>query len=784
MTRSKAVCLLLIPLLIFSLSVSPMAGQDSAADQKPAVEKVRQEEKLIEKRDADTKGIEVGEPKVYDDSLLQQMLNAAQARLMSLQILDQTGISARLGAITGASQSISSFALSVAGPPLPGVATTSNGATNSTVATNQNAATTSANPSATTTNTVQNTANAPVTNVTTTAPSVPVPNVTAPAPSTTLPTSFSVSASDLLNEQMQLTYEIANLRLLLEGSLNDRIIGGTKLVKPRVTIGFPITLLPDGRHKNAAAVVEVEIEKEATDNLQPGEPPSILALLPREKTYNVASITDKSVSIGGGVVTQVASVAGSFLHATKTYYVVQDQDTLALTYQPENADRVGFLWQFRPVLGAQYVKAGLKQTFVQIAFPSDWSAASFGKIHVRTYWKCYDRRHNLAKHIKHGSLRQYAKDWPILNFSLEQDPKIFNATTLEDMGNGQMLVTLGGRFLGGTYVRIGSNILREGSPGFSSEYQQIRFVSSISDLATKRIRLVARDGTENPLLFKKDQFDPKNPLRIKSKSLEPLDDANTQITVELEEILPIHQQLPLIFLIGGKVFGYSDAPIRREGNKLSVIVPTAFLIANPKVVVKALFTEDAYWKDSQLQFGEFTPGALAPKLSLLEQGNDSAKFILYGSGLDTADVVSPAGATAARLGNVPGASVRLVTLTKEQIKSQKQLILKMQDGLLFQVPIPAAEFTDANKPVIKPLGAITVGMDEAIFQGDGLAALQKVVFNGIELKLKKQADGKTVWVKGLKAAGVTVEAKAQTLEFVFKSGKTMIVVNISPPKSG
>ncbi len=480
----------------------------------------------------------------------------------------------------------------------------------------------------------------------------------------------------------------------------------------------------------------------------------------------------------------MASVAGSFLHATKTYYVVQDQDTLALTYKPAQADRVGFLWQFRPVLGAKYVKAGLKQTFVQIAFPSDWSAPSFGTIHVRTYWRSYDQQHNVAKHIQRDSLREYATGWPILNFSLEQDPKIFNAATLEDLGNGQMLVTLGGRFLGGTYVRIGSNILRDGSTGFTSEYQQIRFVSSISDLATKQVKLVARDGKEKLLVFRKDQFDPKNSLCIKSKSLEPVDDANTQIIVELEEIDPIHDRHPLIFVIGGKVFGYSDAPIRRDGNKLSVIVPTAFLIANPNVAVKALFTEEAYWKDAKFTVSEFKAGAQVPRLSLLAQDSDSAQFMLYGSSLDKTDVVSPLGIAVTQLGNIPGASVRVVTLTKDQIKLQKQLVLKTRDGIMFQVPIPAIEFAEAKKPVIKQVGAVVVGMDEVIFQGDGLGALQKVVFNGIELKLRKQADGKTVWVKGLKASGATAEAKPQTLDFVLKSGKTAVVLNVSPPKAG
>src|SRR5260370_39023259 len=74
------------------------------------------QERKIEQRDKTSNGILVGAPKVYDDSLLQQMLSAAQARLMSLQLLDQTGIAARLGSITGANQQISSLAVAAQGP--------------------------------------------------------------------------------------------------------------------------------------------------------------------------------------------------------------------------------------------------------------------------------------------------------------------------------------------------------------------------------------------------------------------------------------------------------------------------------------------------------------------------------------------------------------------------------------------------------------------------------------------------------------------------------------------
>ena len=122
-----------------------------------------------------------------------------------------------------------------------------------------------------------------------------------------------------------------------------------------------------------------------------------------------------------------------------------------------------------------------------------------------------------------------------------------------------------------------------------------------------------------------------------------------------------------------------------------------------------------------------------------------------------------------------GESVRL-------IGRQWQLCLQMKDGLLFLVPIPSVEFADFGKPVIKAIGPVVVGTDEVIFQGEGLADLQKVVFNGIELKLRKQADGKHVWVKGLRASGATAESKAQTLDFYFKSGKTPVTLTVSAPK--
>jgi hypothetical protein len=774
----------------------------------------REREKTIQQRDQNTNGIVVGRPKVYDDSVLQQMLSAAEARLSGLQVLDQSSIASRLGSVTGASQQISSFGLSVQGPPLPSVATTSNGATKQVVDTVKSPTDT----------TVQTTTNAPVQNVVTTSPQVSAPSVTAPASSTTLPSSFNVSASDILNEQLQLTFEIANLRLLLEGSLTDRILRNSKkdvtLVKPRTTIGFPITISPDRRYKDAVAIVEVEVATNPNaDASDSGEAPAIIALLPREKNYNVAAITDRSVSIGGGVVTQVASVAGSFFSGRKTYYIVQDQDTLALTFRPSPKDqndkrRTGFLWQFRPVLGGSYVKAGLKQTFVQLAFPSPEGASTFGKIHIRTYWRKYDRKSDLLKEIIPGSLREndtteapsqnLPEDADIPTFEMRQDISTFNPQHLEDLGNGQMLVTLTGNFLGGTYVRVGSTILQVGSPGFfTSEYRLIRFTAPIADLATKKTVVVTRDGTEVPLVIS----DTKTPIavNIKPPSVTAIDEANSLLFIQLDHVHTL-PNLPLVLVIGGKVFGYSDAPILRENDTLSVVLPTAFLISNPEVTVKPLMADDRPEMHQLAKAKLFDPSAELERLVLLEQGTTRLKYLLFGRRLKSAVVLvpvpqaptsaadEPAKGAKAKGADKPQKSalpdielksvgsgtdddtIRLLEVDANLAKTLKQVVLQRTGERPFVVTFPALPAAASAKQDPAFQERVTAGTDEAVIAGDDLGKVTQVFFQKQELN--KTLDGKLLRVKGLVAAGVTTVAKTQSIDLKTATGTTTIKLEV------
>jgi len=307
------------------------------------------------------------------------------------------------------------------------------------------------------------------------------------------------SVLDVLNEEMQLTYETANLQLLLEGALSDRFVKNQRIIKPRTTIGFPISLKPQSRYKNALAVVEVEVETAArnlSDKDQP-DPPSITALLPREKTYNVAAIKDRMTSIGAGAVINAISVGGSWISGHKTFYVVQDQDTVAIERpaDPNRPNTTSFAWEFRPVLGEEFVRGGLKQTFVQLALPILDPKDCYGSIHIRTYWRRFDRKNGIDKEPIEGSVLSRTK-LSIPHFDLT--PRVEDVR-YQDLGDATVLVTVQGSFLAGTYVQLGATRF-DAAKGLLVEESGLKFVAPAAALAMWTAKVVSRDGNSTDLL--------------------------------------------------------------------------------------------------------------------------------------------------------------------------------------------------------------------------------------------------------------------------------------------
>ncbi|MGD0886192.1 MAG: hypothetical protein ABSA46_15210 [Thermodesulfovibrionales bacterium] len=586
-------------------------------------------------------GIFVGEPKVYDDRALQILLNGLKSRLGQLSGLDQSSLISRIGGLQGASATQSGFSLQATGTPIPAVTTTLSQAnpttqattggttsTPSTVTTGSTTqttvtpagtttvtSTTATTPSNTTTN--QNVTTTPgSTSQTVTAAPQLTPSIPAQptVPSYTMPSTFSPSALDTLGEQMQLSYEIINLQMLLDGALNDQYIKGTDFTKKHVTIGFPISItVPNQDYRDALAEVEITICNRPKKGTAP-EPPSIMTLLPREKTYNVASLVSSSFSLGASaVISGIINVGGSFFWGHETYYVVRDQDTVAIQRPPrkgvceqKDQEPVTFSWQFRPVLGQGVVQDGLRQTFAQISFPNpfDKDEKIDGEVHVRTTWHKYGCGH-IPEEAKLSGSSENTKCYDIPKFFLA--PKVSHVNAMDNQ-DGSMTVIVDGNFLSGTRVRIGSTYLDDSTPGFLNTLDYIKFIASSQSLAMNGAYVVNRDSLESEIVA---PIDPDNPhiydcYRIKAGEkpavLTPFSDTLVQVRVPLQELHQFSKQkdvYPLAVIIGGKAFGLSDAPFKSvtytpSDANIIFLAPKDLVHNQRSLTVKRLFLGKKY----------------------------------------------------------------------------------------------------------------------------------------------------------------------------------------------
>ncbi len=780
-----------------------------------------------ESTDGVDNGIYISSPKVYDDASLQLMLNAARAQLASVQGINQAGLLQQIGAVTGGTSVQNAFSAQISGgPSIPQVATVANGATSQ-----QQVATGGATPGTTLTTTAPNQV------VTTTATPPTIPTAALPTSAGfSPPASFGVNALGALNEQLQLTYEIANVSLLLEGSLTDRFVGPTTpgeidpttpapIDKRRTTLGFPITITPRKEYKNAVAVVEVEIK--APIYVFSDEPPAITALLPREKTYNVAAITNNLASVGAGFVTQVIGGSFSFLHGRSTYYVVQDQDTIALTMAPTNPkNEVAFQWQFKPVLGQAFVQPGMRQTFAQVAVPIEDTSQCFGTAYIKTYWRHFDKKKGTAGDIISDSIREYTM-WAIPTFDLTP---VIRRVTYEDLGGGQIDVSVPGQFIDGTYVRVGNAYYRPGSPGFTFEPQRIRFVAAANDIVKDQPYLVNRDGSEVAIVDPSVRdprsqpaggcFDetPRLPQETKDgdeqkkketqaeKQPDPcdsncavktttFDDSNSLLTFTIRKLPYGGPQLngkpdldAYTLIVANRVFGLSDSPIVRipinqDGYvEFRAIVPTSLVTTARRASVQPLFWGTKATAKGQnyllsANIGYIGLESTSEKIVLVGKTKDQATFMLTGNRLDSAVIKGPASACFTHdIAMRDTATIRFFTLSLDDWKLYKGVLLqKTVNERPELVTLPALDDKAASTPLLTPKYRITVGMDDVALVGDNLEKLytniSSVTFNNTKtLAVSLALDKKSLIVSGLVAAGVTTEPITRDINFAFKDG--------------
>jgi hypothetical protein len=459
--------------------------------------------------------ITVGNAKVYDVALLQQMLNGTAAQLAAISGFSAGSITGAYGNLQGVERDTSYLSAQVTTTPLPTLSTVTGSATpgqTSTTVTLQcpngslpTLGSSSGTEACTVPGTVATGATIPTTSTsTTTTIGTTTPGTTTQqtasttgaigtvptAPTSTAfsaPTNVGVSSADILTEQVELNAQITTLRLLLQGALSDQyVIRHTRPVATRkqTTLGFTITLDPPRQFRHAVAEVQVLIVPE------PGiDGVSIVNLLPAEKTYNVAKITSHQNAFGAGVAVAPVSVGVNTGKSKDRLYLAKDTDTLALQYVPpipsvEEVERafpqhahdaykglVEFLgwhgladcqspaeenpdlivgtnatvlgWQFRPVLGEEYVRGGQRQVFAQLALPSTTTNQTPApRVYILTRWRAYDPKRQVVGAVYTSSCSAVPdlsgiSDTPVIEV---KDVK------MADLGGGEIKLTNTGQF--------------------------------------------------------------------------------------------------------------------------------------------------------------------------------------------------------------------------------------------------------------------------------------------------------------------------------------------------
>ena len=464
------------------------------------------------------------------------------------------------------------------------------------------------------------------------------------------------------------------------------------------------------------------------------------------------------------------------------------------------------------------MRPGPRLTFVQVALPPGCLPSdSLGKVEVNTYWRSIERKTGAIGQIISGSyIGRYPDLNPIVNPLLSQKATKFSYTSVEDLHNGQLAIAVNGNFLPGSYVRIGSQKLSDWSSGLLLEDQKLTLSVSTALLATAPAMLVSRDGTETQLSLGDCAQAPQ--VSATSKLVDETH-AIVQIAFckwpeasspqDTEHLLHAPDEIPLLLIIGGKVYGPHDN-ILRNGETLSVITPVADLFTSPRLTVMPLFVADSGDIGSRIactaseDLIDFVSPNLADKFTFLgtneqkgessgtQKAGDQAKatYVLLGSRLKGSIFLFPIGTdinwcpfvTSAHTNVAEDTAMKLeipLTLIDE---NGLQVLLQKKDQELITLQLPGPPKKGAtsttNASPIKVREPIVVGADQATITGPGLTDVKKVWFGKTEILSEQVKDGTatSLMLKGLVVSKASTYPGSKNLTLDLSNGKTLSVI--------
>jgi hypothetical protein len=510
-------------------------------------------------------GITVDCPKVFDNRTLTLMLETLSESLRKVQFIDQQTLASALQLIQGFQTKEVATNLSIGTRPTPKI--TQSQKTNTGNVSDSGAALPDTTETSTGTERASETPQPPALD-------------TLPAFSGFTP-NYGENAADLLSDQVNLTYRIFNLRMLLERSLSDRLLSNSK-PRRQAVLGFNVTVDPPRTAEDAVAVVEITLnltDPNTSNSSQAANANglSLVSMMPEEKTYNAAALSTKSNAFGGAAIVKMINVGYSERRRGQTFYLYRDADTIAYQRMNEgNPNQVVFGWMFRPVLGRRSVSPGLRQLFAIVALPKDDSEAAdisqYLNASVRTYWRKYDRDTMTSFEAKEAN--RFTRFRYALSLNLSK-PEIFDSryenratyngveikptnhyqnslrptvsgVTWRPIGGKSIIISATGEnFFSETKVAIGDKIYSTTADGLIlKSNQSFDLTTTIDALVNGNGTIIGRYSTSVPLIAKEDRI-ARNELivpgkiRISETRVDPTMAGHRLLTIHLRDHVPI-----------------------------------------------------------------------------------------------------------------------------------------------------------------------------------------------------------------------------------------------------
>ena len=541
--------------------------------------------------------------------------------------------------------------------------------------------------------------------------------------------------------------------------------------RTRVTIGVPIDIRDTGNHRDEVA--EVTLTVSSPNSAISHDRPIITTLLPQEKSYNVAAVTNRQSSIGGGFASSIMSVGATWLWGHQTYYVVKDQDVLAYQVPSNNPMVTTFGWQFRPTLGRRYVTEGMRRVYVQLALPFD-EGNTIGQVTVSTAWRRYDRKRGVVERsASELDAATYSVPFNIEKYDLQ--PQIGDVTG-HDNGDGTFSVMLAGSFAMGTILRSGPHSYSDGSANFLRTEESILATVPEGDVALHPMQLMDRSGASIDVvnaasLTARDQCFSLGNAQVTTQT-------SSSVLVRIPVTIKTNGQCGgdgpadspalttsnLVAAVGSRVIGFRDSPFAaRDAISISLVLPSDALRSNPQIVVSRPLWGPHYEGSTVVDLGASLPSIT--QATIVEQSAANIQLVVSGTALSGLKGVSPPGMT---VNPISGANVIINVPPSAIDGGTKQLVFNDGFGGLLLIAAPNAA---KGAPVLTAHDPIKVGTTKITVSATGLTDLAGITYDGSAVTYSPKPP-----TKDTKEITITlpddIRSKAGTYQLAFNFNKS------------